>query len=100
MTKYFISNSCEEGEEGEEEMFWNQTKIECVGNSVLESSNEEHSNVIGMRSGSGTRECITLSMQTGASTCNRNKNAWECIHDHRIMYLTYYPYLKKSVFAT
>ena len=43
-----------------------------------------------MWSGSGTRECITLSMQTGASTCNRNKNAyaWECIHDHRIMYLT------------
>ena len=31
---------------------------------------------------------ITLSTQTGASTCNRNKNAWECIHDHRIMYLT------------
>ena len=44
--------------------------------------------MIGMRSGSGTRECITLSMQTGASTCNRNKNAWECIHDPRIMYLT------------
>ena len=44
--------------------------------------------MIGMQSGSGTRECITLSMQTGASTCNRNKNAWECIHDHRIMYLT------------
>ena len=41
-----------------------------------------------MWSGSGTRECITLSMQTGASTCNRNKNARECIHDHRIMYLT------------
>ena len=38
-----------------------------------------------MWSGSGTRECITLSMQTAASTCN--KNAWECIHDHRIMYL-------------
>ena len=41
-----------------------------------------------MWSGSGTRECITLSMQTGASTCNKNKNAWECIHNHRIMYLT------------
>ena len=41
--------------------------------------------------GSGTRECITLSMQTGASTCNRNKNAWVCIHDHRIMYLTHVP---------
>ena len=90
MTKYFVlvSNLCEEGEE---EMFWNQTKIECVGNSVLESSNEE-TNVIGMRSGSGTRECITLSMQTGASTCIRNKNAWECIHDHRIMYVTHVCY--------
>ena len=29
----------------------------------------------------------SLSMQIGASTCNRNKNAWEYIHDHRVMYM-------------